>query len=71
MYDIIYDFILNHLLNTQLLDNYTSNVLGQTMSLNVWLAHSLSIISIVLLFILAVCVTRWFFRLGAGLFRFY
>jgi hypothetical protein len=70
MYDIIYEFIHNHLINTTSLNGFTDNVLGSSITLDVWLAHTLSITTIVLCFILAISVCRWFFRLGAGLFRF-
>ena len=68
MYQLIYDFISTHLFNGTALDNMTSEVLGQTISLNEWLCHLMSVTSIVLIFIFLVLFIKWIFRVVSGLF---
>lgn len=67
MYDIIYDFIHDNLLTSLDLSTYSMSVMGVNTSFDVWLSHTLSIISIVLLFIVAVLFTKWIFKLASGL----
>lgn len=68
MYQLIYDFLREHLFNGLALDNMTSSVLGQSMSLNEWLCHSLTIVSLVLIFVFIIIFVKWLFKVISGLF---
>ena len=68
MYDIIYQFIYTHLFNSTALASTSTQVLGLSMSMNEWLAHTTTIICIGLIVAFLVLFVRWIFRLVSGLF---
>lgn len=68
MYDLIYNFIVDNLLQNTQLESMSSSVLGQTLSLQEWLGHSLSIAMIVCIVVVLALFVRWIFRVFAGLF---
>lgn len=67
MYTLIYDFILQHLFNGAL-SNYSMEIMNVNTNMNVWLAHSLTIVSMILIFVVLVIFLKWLFRLASGLF---
>lgn len=69
LYDIIYDFLLNNFFkSTQTnLSNYSTTFFNTTITLDVWLSHTFTIITLALLFIVAVLIIRWLFKVFAGL----
>lgn len=68
MYQIIYDFIYTYLFATSDLDNYSDTILGVSTNMAEWLSHSLTIISIVLIFVFLIIFIKWLFKLVSGLF---
>lgn len=68
MYNLIYDFIYDNLL-VGYLDNYTSEIMGVSTNFSEWLAHCLTITSIVLIFVFLVLFIKWTFKLVSGLLR--
>lgn len=69
MYDYIYQFILDNLFNSNGLAVYEVSIMGITTNMNVWLSHTLSIIAIILIYIIAVLLIKGMFKLVVNLFR--
>ncbi len=69
LYDIIYDFLLNNFFssNNTSLSNYSTSFFNTTITLDVWLSHTFTIITLALLFIVAVLIIKWLFKVFAGL----
>lgn len=67
MYQLIYQFILEHLFNGSL-SSYSTEIFGVSTNMNIWLSHSLTIISMILIFVFLVIFMKWLFRLASGLF---
>lgn len=68
MYTLIYQFIHDYLFNDVALESYSKTILGVNTDLSVWLSHSLTIISMVLIFTFLVIFIKWIFKLVSGLF---
>ena len=68
MYDLIYDYLLTHLFNSTDLEGATKEVMGLTLNMNEWLAHTTTIICIGLIVLCAIFFIKWLFRLVGGLF---
>ena len=67
MYNLIYDFIVDNLLQNTQLESLHSQVLGVDLTLQSWLGHTITVgIIIAIVLVLAVFV-RWIFRQFAGL----
>lgn len=66
IYDYIYDFYYG-LFNSNLVSGYHMTILSQDTTLAVWLSHTGTIVSMVLLLTLLFIVIRWVFRVFAGL----
>ena len=68
MYTLIYQFIHDYLFNDSNLENYTQTIMGVNTDMSVWLSHSLTIISMILIFVFLVIFIKWIFKLVSGLF---
>lgn len=68
MYTLIYQFIHDYLFNDSNLASYSKTILGVNTDMTVWLSHSLTIISMVLIFTFLVIFIKWIFKLVSGLF---
>lgn len=67
MYTLIYDFLLEHFFNGTL-NQYSTEIMGITTNMNIWLAHTFTIIVMALIFVVLVIFTKWLFKLCSGLF---
>lgn len=63
MYTIIYQFILDNIFNGSALNDYTQTINGVSTNMNVWLAHTTTIIIMCLIVTILVLLVRWFFRI--------
>lgn len=68
MYDIIYQFIYGSIFNSTSLNSFEFTIGTQTIDLNVWLSHTFTIISMIILLVCAFVFLRWLFRVVSGLF---
>lgn len=68
MYQLIFDFAYAYLFNNGDLNHIKSTIGGPEMSMRVWLCHSLSIVTMVLLFAVACMFVKWLFKYVAGMF---
>lgn len=68
MYTLIYDYIYGYLFNDIALRSYESAILGVNTNMAQWLSHSLTIVSMILLFVFAIYFIKWLFKLVSGLF---
>lgn len=68
IYDIIYDFLINNIFNSTYLANYETSIMGVTTDLNVWLAHSVTIV-IMLFFVFCLYLfTKFLFNVVSKIF---
>lgn len=65
MYQLIYQFLLDNLFNGGLASTY--EIGGATLTMDEWLAHTCTIVSMVLVFALFVILIVWVFKFVAGL----
>lgn len=68
MYDIIYQFLLDNIYNSTDLVDVSTEIMGLSLNLNEWLAHSTTIFSMFLIVFFAIWLIRWVFKLVGGLF---
>lgn len=69
MYDLIYQFIMGYLFNSaELAEGATFECCGLTLNLAEWWGHSLTIVSMVLLFVLGIFMLRYVFKAVGGAF---
>lgn len=68
MYTLIYQFIHDYLFDDLGLQGYSQQIMGVNTDMSVWLSHSLTIISMVLIFVFLVIFIKWIFKLVSGLF---
>lgn len=68
LYQIIYDFFYG-IFNNETLSSMTWTIGGQSVDLNAWICHSLTIILLITLLIILLLITRWAFRVFAGLIK--
>ena len=69
IYDIIYDFLIDNVFASTTLDNYELSIMGVTTNMNQWLAHTVSIVAIILMVVWLVIVLKWIFRVFSSVFR--
>lgn len=69
LYDICYDWFYNTLLAGNSLTSFSSTILGQSIDLKTWLAHTGSITIMVLISIFLIMATIWLFKFIGGLFK--
>ncbi|MBO7528051.1 MAG: hypothetical protein J6T74_09235 [Clostridia bacterium] len=68
MYDLIYGYIHDYLFASIELENYSMFIMGVNTDLSVWLAHTCTIIAMVLIFTFLIIFIKWLFKLVSGLF---
>ena len=68
MYDILYDFIINNIFNSTALSSYTSEIMGVSTNMNVWLSHTLTIILMCLFVFALYLFGKFLFKVVSGLF---
>lgn len=68
MYTLIYQYIYDYLFNDTNLQSFNAEILGQNTNMAQWLSHSLTIVSMILLFVFGILILKWVFRLVGGLF---
>lgn len=66
LYQIIYDFFYG-IFNNQDLGSMSWTIGGQSIDMNAWICHTLTVILLVTLLIILLLITRWAFRVFAGL----
>lgn len=62
MYAILYDFLAEHIFNSQALEAYHAEVLGVQTDMNAWLIHTTCIGLMVLAVVLMCLLVRWIWR---------
>ena len=67
MYTIIYQYLLDNLFNDTNLASYNQTILGVNTNMAQWLSHTLTIVSMVLIFVFMVIFIKWLFKLVSGL----
>lgn len=70
LYDLIYDYFINHIWNSANLTAITHDISGVNMSMDVWLSHTSTIITLVLLVVVLGVFVKWLFGIFANLFTF-
>ena len=65
MYQLIYDFLLANLFNGGLQSEF--EIGGATLTMDEWLAHTCTMVSMVLMFAFFVVAIVWVFKMVAGL----
>lgn len=68
IYTLIYGYIYQYLFNDSNLQAYSQSVLGVNTNMAEWLSHSLTIVSMILIFVFLVIFIKWLFKLVSGLF---
>lgn len=69
MYDLFYDWVYNSFLNTQELNDFTFEVLNNTINLRTYLAHTITIFFMILCLVVFLLFARWLIKIFAGLFK--
>lgn len=67
LYDMFYDFFLNHVFTNTDLSSYTQNIMGVDTTMDSWLCHTCTIGVMILFVVLGFGLFRWIFRTFAGL----
>ena len=62
IYDIIYDYLIDNIFASTTLDAYELTIMGVNTTMNQWLAHTVSIIAIILMVVWLIVVLRWIFH---------
>lgn len=68
LYDTIYDFFLG-IFNSSNISGYATDIMGISTTMPVWLSHTATITTLVLLVIFLGLVVRWIFRVFAGVIK--
>lgn len=69
LYDTIYNFFLDNVFGSTLLNGYSSSIMGVSTSLASWLSHTCTLILLALGVLWLILVVRWIFRVCAGLLK--
>lgn len=68
IYSLIYGYIYQYLFNDSDLQAYSQSVLGVDTNMAQWLSHTLTITSMILIFVFLIIFIKWIFKLVSGLF---
>lgn len=70
IYDLIYDYFINHIWKSESLTAITHDISGVNMSMDIWLSHTSTIIVLTLLVVVLGIFVKWLFGIFASLFSF-
>lgn len=69
LYDLIYDFVINNIWTNTDLSTYVFNIGNNELTMNVWLSHTTTIISMALLIIVLILFIKAMFSFFGRLFK--
>lgn len=69
LYDLIYNFVINNIWTNTELSTYLVNVGNNEITMNIWLSHTTTIISMALLLIALILFIKSMFMLFGRLFK--